>query len=495
MANDSGTAAERSATTSPAATGGSTIPQPRDTEALKEAFGWPLPTYIPRRYKPRNIGSWSDHLAFAHDLIAATAPELIVELGTHWGEAYFTFCQTVQEQGLNSLCYAVDHWRGDEHAGRYGEEVYEDVRKHNIRFYSQFSYLIRSSFDEAVTQFADESIGLLHIDGFHTYEAARHDFLSWLPKVKPGGIVMLHDICGRHEDFGVWRTWDEIKAEHKNTFEFHHGWGLGVVRKEGGPSPVPMLEYLFSGVPEVEEEIRRRYVVYSSHLENLLLHPENRELPEILSSPSTEIGVQVFPFGKTGHSEETSLLQKLNAGVLTDLIFELPDGIGDGHLRIDPGSQPSLIEIRELQIHSLTSGEVLWELSGKNSFYPGGDAVLLPSETGYFLSSHGDDPQIALANPKLEGPVKVTISLIVTPAFRAGAETVEALFKVEQSVVDQARADRDYSAQQLNHAQELLRGLERELHQERAVRRDMQESLSWRITRPLRKLKSLFKSD
>ena len=135
------------------------------------AVGLPLPNYIPKRYKPNNITSWSGHLAFASELIQAIRPEIIVELGTHWGEAYFTFCQTVEDHRVGSLCYAVDHWLGDEHAGHYGEEVFENVRNYNERFYRQFSYLLRMSFDDALPQFADNSIGLLHVDGFHTYEA------------------------------------------------------------------------------------------------------------------------------------------------------------------------------------------------------------------------------------------------------------------------------------------------------------------------------------
>jgi len=237
----------------------------------------PPPSFVPRRYRPGNLGNWSAHLAFACDLIAATQPKLIVELGTHWGESYFGFCQSVAEHGLDSLCYAVDHWLGDAHAERYGEEVYEDVRQYNEAHYKSFSYLLRTSFDEALVQFQDGSIDLLHIDGLHTYEAASHDFRTWLPKVRPGGIVLLHDITVRHADFGIWLLWNEIKAEFPETFEFHHSWGLGVVRKPGGDAPQStLLQALFCSTDSTQERIRRLYVIYGSHLENVLTRPNQR---------------------------------------------------------------------------------------------------------------------------------------------------------------------------------------------------------------------------
>ncbi len=234
----------------------------------------PLPMFVPRRYRPGGLGNWSGHLPFAHDLVVSTRPELIVELGTHWGESYFTLCQSVADNGVSCLCYAVDHWLGEKHSGEYGEEVFEDVAAYNQRFYAHFSYLLRSNFDDAAPQFHDDSIDVLHIDGLHTYQHGKHDFETWLPKLKPGGTVLLHDICARHADFGIWRLWGEIKSEFRETFEFHHSWGLGVVRKPGG-SENAFYRLLFQSSPSTKQWIRRYYSVYASHIDNLLQGPTN----------------------------------------------------------------------------------------------------------------------------------------------------------------------------------------------------------------------------
>jgi len=178
--------------------------------------------------------SWIGHIPFAAWLIKEIKPSIFVELGTHSGNSYLAFCQAVKESGLQTRCYAVDTWKGDEHAGFYGEEVYKNLYPYHEDHYNGFSRLLRLKFDEAVSYFSDQSIDLLHIDGLHTYEAIKHDFETWLPKLTPNAVVLIHDTNVRERGFGVWRFWDEICLNYPLNFEFIHSHGLGVIQLAEG---------------------------------------------------------------------------------------------------------------------------------------------------------------------------------------------------------------------------------------------------------------------
>jgi hypothetical protein len=177
--------------------------------------------------------AWCGHLPFAAWIMKSYAPNIFVELGTHTGNSYFSFCQSVLESNLDSQCFAVDTWQGDEHAGNYDNQIYLQVHQNNQENYSRFSNLMRMTFDEATDSFKNESIELLHIDGLHTYEAVKHDFETWLPKLKPGAIVLFHDTNVYQKDFGVWKYWKELQNKYPNNLEFFHSHGLGVLQIEG----------------------------------------------------------------------------------------------------------------------------------------------------------------------------------------------------------------------------------------------------------------------
>jgi len=172
--------------------------------------------------------AWVEHIPFAFWMIEAHQPRTFVELGTHQGASYFAFCQAVERLGLDTHCYAVDTWKGDEHSGFYNGKIFEKVRAHNEAQYSSFSRLVRSTFDEALNHFEDGTIDLLHIDGLHTFEAVKHDFESWLPKLSEHAVVVMHDTNVRERNFGVFKLFTQLKAQYP-AFEFVHGHGLGIL--------------------------------------------------------------------------------------------------------------------------------------------------------------------------------------------------------------------------------------------------------------------------
>ncbi|OFE13776.1 hypothetical protein PHACT_12055 [Pseudohongiella acticola] len=247
--------------------------------------------YLPpslRGFQPRHIvfSTWIDHLPFGYDLMAALRPRTLVELGTYSGLSFFCFCQAAREMGLPTRSYAVDTWEGDDHTGAYGEDIYRSVQAHQQAQYPDSASLLRMRFDQALSQFEDNSLDMIHLDGLHTRDAVSEDFRQWYPKLRPGGIFLFHDVVARLPGFGVWQFWQALcqAPEHQgNSFTFNQGFGLGVLRKPGNDAPEArgqgaqssqdnqsgrdsqLLRLLFSQEPGSAARLRRFYAHAASH--------------------------------------------------------------------------------------------------------------------------------------------------------------------------------------------------------------------------------------
>jgi hypothetical protein len=219
--------------------------------------------------------SWQEHIPFAFWLVERAQPRLLVELGTMSGNSYLAFCQAVQTLGLTARCYAVDTWEGDAHTGSYGDDVYWTLfADHDCR-YGSFSRLVRSTFDQALTHFEDASVDLLHIDGLHTYEAMRHDFETWRPKLSSRAVALLHDTNSRDGS----KLWTELAGIYPNNFQFVHGLGLGVLGV-GEELPVPLRGFFARARhPKGAQLIRDVYGRLGAHCSSTLVQ---HQLPQLL---------------------------------------------------------------------------------------------------------------------------------------------------------------------------------------------------------------------
>ena len=120
---------------------------------------------------------------------------------------------------MGGVVFAIDHWMGNESTWNYEiartTDVYSIFRRNMILLglWNVVHPLVMDS-QTASRIFADGILDLVFIDGDHRYEYVKKDILSWLPKLKDGGIICGHD-CEGH--------FSECSSEVKKLIESHLG--------------------------------------------------------------------------------------------------------------------------------------------------------------------------------------------------------------------------------------------------------------------------------
>jgi predicted O-methyltransferase YrrM len=129
-----------------------------------------------------------------------------VEIGSYCGKSACYIGQACKEN--KTYLMTIDHHRGSEEQ-QYGEE-YFDPDEYNydkeivdtlptllkniqkFRFEEVILPVVNSS--ELASKEIENNIDLVFIDGSHTFESARKDYVSWKNKIRIGGILAIHDI-------------------------------------------------------------------------------------------------------------------------------------------------------------------------------------------------------------------------------------------------------------------------------------------------------------
>ena len=93
----------------------------------------------------------------------------------------------------------VDRWC---HIDGYDDVMNGPDAEHEVRFnqamavaaqYGDRVTVLRMDSVAAAATFADKSLAFVYLDGDHSVDGFRRDFLAWIPKVQSGGVIAGHD--------------------------------------------------------------------------------------------------------------------------------------------------------------------------------------------------------------------------------------------------------------------------------------------------------------
>jgi predicted O-methyltransferase YrrM len=130
-----------------------------------------------------------------YDLFRNNGPTVGIEIGVHEGVNATYLLEALPElklTGVDPYTSYID-WNGLD--VNYETEEFSKIENAGRAVENKFSRfkLLETTSDKAVTEFEDESVDFVFIDGLHTFEQVLKDCKNYLPKIKPGGIISGHD--------------------------------------------------------------------------------------------------------------------------------------------------------------------------------------------------------------------------------------------------------------------------------------------------------------
>lgn len=170
------------------------------------------------------------------ELIGQRRPKTVVEIGTAQGGTLILWCRQADP---HATIVSID-LPGGIHGGGY--PYWKSWIYRRFPLAAQKLHLLRgdSHQPEMLARLksvlpGDGKVDFLFIDGDHTYDGVKADFEMYSGLVRPGGLIVFHDICKHPEALNchVDRFWQELKNE-RHAREFVHDsnqgtCGIGVI--------------------------------------------------------------------------------------------------------------------------------------------------------------------------------------------------------------------------------------------------------------------------
>jgi hypothetical protein len=183
-----------------------------------------------------------DELADAVRAVEAVNPQVLVEVGCDRGGTLLAwrFC-CPRVYGITLADNGYDTGGSGQPLDPHGAEVFIGD-SHSMEAAAWLAAQLAHGFKP--TDLLD-LVDVLVIDGDHTPDGVRMDLALYGPLVRPGGLIMLHDIAPSEDPRSqVWRVWPQLAGAYQTEEiinpEGGPGWGLIRVRENdefGPPNP------------------------------------------------------------------------------------------------------------------------------------------------------------------------------------------------------------------------------------------------------------------
>jgi predicted O-methyltransferase YrrM len=173
-----------------------------------------------------------EELASLLEDVKRLAPRTIVEIGTSMGGTLYLWTRLARP---DAVIVSID-LPGGQFGGGYSPlraPIYRRfAREHQALHLLRADSHEKSTLDRVKSLLGGEYIDFLFVDGDHTYEGVKQDWEMYSPLVRPGGLVVFHDVAGNYDTTRVKRFWDEVKHgyQHREYMVHPRGqYGIGVL--------------------------------------------------------------------------------------------------------------------------------------------------------------------------------------------------------------------------------------------------------------------------
>jgi predicted O-methyltransferase YrrM len=169
------------------------------------------------------------------ELLSQDPPRTILEIGMHKGGTLFLWTRVAAEDALLVTVELRPIF------GRLGRQSpFVLVRRAFARASQRIEFVDRAdsgaggTVERVKTALGNRAVDFLFIDGDHRYEAVKRDFELYVPLVRPGGVVALHDVSPMPTATtgGPARFWQEFAASNPRCTQFVadgvRGYGIGI---------------------------------------------------------------------------------------------------------------------------------------------------------------------------------------------------------------------------------------------------------------------------